>query len=107
MGNLKKPCLQLSLGKHAGAGCGNGMTALTKVVATGSTGSAPTGSASEYAKTDDPARRAAEEEEDEPEGDRLSERVEKLLMDIKAGKVKTTVYTFDEHMRYLDSIRDK
>ena len=109
MGNLKKPCSQLSLGKHAGAGCGNGMTPLTKVVATGSTGSTPTGSASESAKTDDPARRAAEEEEDEdePEGDRLSERVEKLLMDIKAGKVKTTVYTFDEHMRYLDSIRDK
>ena len=61
--------------------------------------------AAEPAKTDDTSIRAQEEEEDEPEGDRLSEEVEQLLMDIKTGKVKTTVYTLDEHMRYLNSIR--
>ena len=61
------------------------------------------GGAAESARTDDASIRA--QEGDETEGDRLSEEVEQLLMDIKTGKVKTTVYTLDEHMRYLDSIR--
>lgn len=60
--------------------------------------------AAEPAKADGVSIRT--QEEDEPEGDHLSEEVEQLLMDIKTGKVKTTVYTLDEHMRLLDSIRD-
>ena len=59
--------------------------------------------AAESAKTDDARIRA--QEGDEAEGDRLSEEVEQLLMDIKTGKVKTTLYTFDEYMRHLDDIR--
>ncbi len=61
--------------------------------------------AAESAKTDDASIHAQEGEADEPEGDRVSEEVEQLLMDIKTGKVKTMVYTLDEHMRLLDEIR--
>ena len=46
-------------------------------------------------------------EKDEPEGDRLNERVEKRLMDIEAGKVKLNRYTLDEYMRHLDGILGK
>ena len=79
------------------------MTSLTKARASAKTSPAEDGDVAESAKTDDvniPAQ-----EEDEPEGDRLSEEVEQLLMDIKTGKVKTKVYTLDEHTRYLDEIR--
>ena len=62
--------------------------------------------AAESAKTDDASIHAQEGEEDEPEGDRVSEEVEQLLMDIKTGKVKTKVYTIEEHKRYLDTIRN-
>ena len=65
---------------------------------------AAAGDAAEPAKTVDMSICA--QEEDEPEGDRVSEEVEQLLMDIKSGKVKTKVYTLEEHMRYLDEIRD-
>lgn len=42
--------------------------------------------------------------QDEAEGDRLSEQVEKRIMDIKMGRVKMTRYTPDEYMRHLDDI---
>ena len=79
------------------------MTTSAKAGAFGNASLAAAGDAAESAKTDDAGIRA--QEGDEPEGDRLSEEVEQLLMDIKTGKVKTTVYTFDEYMRHLDDIR--
>lgn len=41
---------------------------------------------------------------DRAEGDRLSEQVEKRIMDIETGRVKMKRYTFDEYMRHLDDI---
>lgn len=80
------------------------MASLAKVGTADRTSLAAVEDAAESVQTDDV--RISAQEADEPEGDRLSEEVEQLLMDIKTGKVKTTVYTFDEYMRYLDSIRD-
>ena len=80
------------------------MAPVAKAGAASSADPSQFGSVIESAKIDDTGRCA--QEEDEPEGDYLSEQVEQLLMDIKTGKVKTTVWTFDEYMRYLDSIRD-
>lgn len=80
------------------------MTSLAKVETAGRTGPAAAEDVAETAKTAGAGVRA--QEGDEPEGDRLSEQVEQLLLDIETGKVKTTLYTFDEYMRYLDSIRD-
>lgn len=34
----------------------------------------------------------------------LSERVEKRIMDIEAGRVKMRRYTLDEHIRHLDEM---
>ena len=79
------------------------MALVAKAGAAGSADPSPIGGAADPIKAAGQDRRA--EEEDEPEGDRLSEQVEQLLMDIKTGKVNTTVYTFDEYMRYLDDIR--
>ena len=79
------------------------MAASAKAGAVGNASLAAAGDAAEPAKTDDAGVRAQEEEE--PEGDRLSEEVEQLLVDIKTGKVETTAYTFDEYMRHLDDIR--
>ena len=87
-----------------GAKHGNTMTPLAEVGTADRASLAAAEDAAESTKTCDVTTSA--QEEDEPEGDRLSEQVEQLLMDIKTGKVKTTVYTFDEHMRYLDSIQD-
>ena len=80
------------------------MTSLAKMEAADGVGLAAAEGAAESARTDGAGVRA--QKEDEPEGDRLSERVEQLLLDIETGKVKTKVYTLEEHMRYLDSIRD-
>lgn len=44
------------------------------------------------------------QEEDEPEGDRLNERVERRIMDIEEGRVQMKRYTFDEYMRHLDDV---
>lgn len=38
------------------------------------------------------------------DGDDDTERLRKLIDDIKSGKVKTTYYTLDEYMRHLDKI---
>lgn len=103
VGNLKKPWSELARA-HTGARCGNSMTSLAKDGGAGGASPGPVGSAAESTAADDASRYVREE--DEPEGDRLSERVEKLLMDIKTGKVRTTTYTLDEHMRYLDKIRN-
>lgn len=80
------------------------MTSLAKMEAADRAGLAAAEGAAESAGTDGAGVRA--QEEDEPEGDRLNKRVEQLFLDIEAGKVKTTLYTFDEYMRHLDSIRD-
>lgn len=42
--------------------------------------------------------------QDEPKGGRLSEQVEKRIMDIEMGRVKMTRYTLNEYMRHLDDI---
>lgn len=42
--------------------------------------------------------------QEEAEGGRLSERVEKRIMDIEMGRVKMTRYTLNEYMRHLDDI---
>lgn len=80
------------------------MTSLAKAETAGRAGLAAAEDVAKPAETDGAGIRA--QEEDEPEGDRLSERVEQLLLDIESGKVKTKVYTLEGHMRYLDSIRD-
>ena len=38
------------------------------------------------------------------DGDDDTERLRKLVDDIKSGKVKTTYYTLDEYVRHLDKI---
>lgn len=76
------------------------MATSAKVGADDNASRAAAGDAAESAKTDDASIRA--QEEDEPEGDRLSEEVEQLLVDIKTGKVKTTAYTFDEWLWVLN-----
>ena len=81
------------------------MATSAKVEADDNASHATAGDATDSAKPDGASIRAQEEEEDEPEGDRLSEEVEQLLLDIKSGKVKTTAYTFDKYMRHLDDIR--
>ena len=104
MNHGKKAMPAIGVGPALGAKRGNGMASLAKVGTADRTSLAAIEDAAESTKTCDVTISA--QEEDEPEGDRLSEEVEQLLMDIKTGKVKTTVYTFDEYMRYLDSIRD-
>lgn len=42
--------------------------------------------------------------QDGAKGGRLSEQVEKRIMDIEMGRVKMTRYTLDEYMRHLDDI---
>ena len=80
------------------------MTSLAKAGTAKRASPATAEDAAEAAKADDVTISA--QEEDGPEGDRLSEEVEQLLLDIKSGKVKTKVYTLEEHTRFLDSIRD-
>ena len=80
------------------------MAPLAKEETAGRAGLAAAEDAPESAKTNCEGIRA--QDDDEPEGDRLSERVEQLLLDIEAGKVKTKVYTLEEFMRYLDTIRN-
>ena len=80
------------------------MTSLPKVGTVDSADPVEAEDAPESTKTGDMTVHA--QEEDEPEGDRLSEEVEQLLLDIKSGKVKTKVYTLEEHTHFLDSIRD-
>ena len=82
----------------------NAMTTLAEAGTAGRTSLAAAKGDAESARADGTGIRA--QEEDEPEGDRLNERVEQLLLDIETGKVKTKVYTLEEHMRYLDSIRE-
>ena len=79
------------------------MTSLAKV---GSVDGAALAAAEDAAKSAKTGGAPICVQDDEPEGDRVNKRVEKLLMDIETGKVKTTVYTFDEYMRYLDGMRD-
>lgn len=82
---------------------GNNLASLAKVGTVDRTSLAAVEDAAESATTGDASVCA---QDDKPEGDRVNKRVEKLLMDIKTGKVKTTVYTFDEYMRYLDTMRN-
>ena len=82
----------------------NYMASLAKARANGRTRRAAARVAQESAKAD--AMSIPVQEEDEPEGDRLNERVEKRIMDIETGNVKMKRYTFDEYMRHLDDILD-
>ena len=79
------------------------MTSLAKAGVADRASPAAAEGAAEPAGADGVGIRA--QEEDAAEGDRLNERVEQLLLDIDTGKVKTTLYTFEEYMGYLDSIR--
>ena len=85
-----------------GAKRGSGMASLAEAEAVGRAGLAAAEDAAEPARTDCTGLGA--QEGDEPEGDRLNERVERRIMDIEAGRVKMTRYTFDEYMRHLDDV---
>ena len=91
-------------GPALGAKRRNSMTSLAKVGTVEKAGLVAAEDVAEPAKADGMSIR--EQEEDEPEGDRVSEEVEQLVLDIKSDKVKTKVYTLEEHTRLLDSIRD-
>ena len=76
------------------------MTSSAKMEAADRASLAAAEGAAESTRTDGAGIRA--QDGDEPEGDRLNERVEKRIMDIETGKVKMKRYTIDEYMRHLD-----
>ena len=78
------------------------MTSLAKMEAADRAGLAAAEGAAESTRTDGVGIRA--QDEDEPEGGRLNERVEKRIMDIETGKVKMKRYAIDEYMRHLDDV---
>ena len=75
------------------------MTSLAEAGTAGRTSLAAAKGAAEPGRADGAVISA--QEVGEPEGDRLNERIEQLLLDIETGKVKTKVYTMEEHMRTL------
>ena len=78
------------------------MTSLAGAGTADRAGLAAAEDAAESAKASGAGIRA---QEDELEGDRLNERVEKRIMDIETGRVKMKRYTIDEYMRHLDDIQ--